>query len=164
MVLIGRASGIFESEQYQQGSKNIGGRFNGVCNESIRVSKNTCDTFYNSKDSVTQNAEVGSFYCLLFFCVLHRIETPFRFRATKEAFIYRIKNGKSCIFRKTNILFMYLYKVKSLRFGIRIPLLLQESTQAILNVELASPANSLITDLRLLGIKIEVYSDSSMVW
>lgn len=59
---------------------------------------------------------------------------------------------------------MYLYKVKNLRFGIRIPLLLQESTQAILNVELASPANSLITDLRLLGIKIEVYSDSSMVW
>ena len=59
---------------------------------------------------------------------------------------------------------MYLYKVKSLRFGIRIPLLLQESTQAILNVELASPANSLITDLRPPGIKLEVYSDSSMVW
>ena len=46
---------------------------------------------------------------------------------------------------------MYLYKVKSLRFGIRIPLILQESTQAILNVELASPANSLITDLRPLN-------------
>ena len=100
----------------------------------------------------------------VFLCSPPDRNLPFRFRATKEAFIYRIKNGKSCIFRKTNILFMYLYKVESLRFGIRIPLLLQESTQAILNVELASPANSLITDLRLLGIKIEVYSDSSMVW
>lgn len=59
---------------------------------------------------------------------------------------------------------MYHYKNESLRFGIRIPLHLQESTQAILNVELASPANSLLTDLRPLGIKLEVYSDSSMVW
>lgn len=87
MVGIRRLVGDAQAEIKQQRGKNIGGGFNGVGNQRVRMAENPGDAFNQCEGGVAEDAKEDDFRGR---CA-HRLAPPGRLRVGME---FQHKNGR----------------------------------------------------------------------
>jgi len=70
VIFIWWFAGISEADEHENGSKNIGGRLDGIRDERILISKKTSRPLDRSHSHIAGNAEICCFDGLLFVCHL----------------------------------------------------------------------------------------------